>query len=75
MAETIWASELYEVHTVDRALEREAWRLLRKYADHRLSFTDGTTLALIEQLQIQHVFAFDEDFRRLGHSVVPESPR
>jgi predicted nucleic acid-binding protein len=45
---------------------------MRKYADQRLSFTDCTTIALLEQLEIGQIFAFDEDFQKVGYHVVPE---
>ena len=73
--ERIWGDERYRIHTVDRAVEEEALRRLRKYADHRLSFTDCTTLVLLERQGIERVFAFDNDFRKLGYHMVPESHR
>lgn len=74
-AEALWASELYQIHMVDHALEREALRLMRKYADQRLSFTDCTTIALLKQLEMDQVFAFDEDFSKVGYRVLPETLR
>ena len=71
-AERLWGDDRYRIHTVDRALEEEALKRLRKYADHRLSFTDCTTMVLLEQLDINRIFAFDDDFRKLGYYVVPE---
>ena len=74
-AEALWSSELYQVHTVDRAIEEQALKLLQKYADHHLSFTDCTTLVLLERLGLGEVFAFDEDFRNVGYRVVPLASR
>ncbi len=74
-AEAIWSSELYQIHAIDHTVEREALQILRKYADHRLSFTDCTTTVLLEQLDIDRIFAFDDDFRKLGYHLVPEVRR
>lgn len=70
-AEALWKSELYQVHTIDHAIERQALQRMDKYADHRLSFTDCTTLVLLERLRLDHIFAFDQDFRDIGYQVVP----
>ena len=51
-------------------LER-AWTVFRKHADKELSFTDCVIVAVMERLKLRHVFAFDEDFERLGFSVEP----
>lgn len=48
-----------------------AWQLFRKYDLPKLSFTDCATAALAERLKPRAVFAFDDDFRRLGAKVVP----
>ena len=74
-AEALWTSELYRIHAVDHALEREALATMRKYDEHRLSFTDCTTLVLMEHLGIERVFAFDEDFHKVGYVLVPEADR
>jgi hypothetical protein len=51
-------------------LER-AWELFVKFDDQRLSFTDCTTVALAERLKPRAVFAFDDDFGKVGLKVVP----
>ena len=74
-ADALWSSELYQIHTVDQAIERRALQVMRKYAGHRLSFTDCTTVALLEHLGMDRVFAFDDDFLKLGYQMVPEAAR
>ena len=74
-AERLWGDDRYRIHTVDRSIEVEALKQLRKYADHRLSFTDCTSIVFLEQLDIHRVFAFDDDFRKLGYHMVPELHR
>jgi predicted nucleic acid-binding protein len=51
----------------------EAEQIFRTYArDHRLSFCDAISFVVVTSL-LDHVpcFTFDEDFRRLGLTVLP----
>lgn len=41
------------------------------YDDQQISFVDHTTSILANERGIEHVFAFDSDFRTLGFSIVP----
>jgi len=70
-AESLWASRLYHIHSIDQRIERAALVILKKYADHSLSFTDCTTIVLMDQLGMGQIFAFDEDFRKVGYRLVP----
>lgn len=73
--ERLWGDDRYRIHTIDRSIETEALKRLRKYVEHRLSFTDCTTLVLLEHIGIERIFAFDEDFRNVGYLVVPDVTR
>lgn len=73
--ERIWGDDHYRIHTVDRSIEEDALKRLRKYAEHRLSFTDCTTLVLLERSGIERLFAFDEDFRKIGYTLLPDVTR
>jgi predicted nucleic acid-binding protein len=70
-AESVRASRLYQIHPIDQRIEGLALAALKKYADHPLSFTDCTTIVLMEQLRLTRIFAFDEDFRKIGYLLVP----
>lgn len=48
-----------------------AWHVFRKHEDKELSFTDCTSVAVMERLKVRTVFAFDEDFRKLGYALKP----
>lgn len=41
------------------------------YDDHRISFIDHLNKVLGEEYDIDHIFAFEEDFRTLGMTRVP----
>ncbi|WP_444683814.1 type II toxin-antitoxin system VapC family toxin [Halorubrum sp. FL23] len=42
------------------------------YDDQQISFVDHTTGVLADERDVEHVFAFDSDFRTLGFSLVPD---
>jgi len=42
------------------------------YDDQDISFVDHTTGILAAERDVEHVFAFDSDFRTLGFTLVPE---
>jgi predicted nucleic acid-binding protein len=48
---------------VTEDIERAAKIIFRRFDDKRLSYTDCTSFALINQFGIDAVFAFDEHFR------------
>jgi predicted nucleic acid-binding protein len=70
-AESIRASRLYQIHQIDQRIEGLALAALKQYAGHPLSFTDCTTIVLMDQLRLTRIFAFDEDFRKAGYLLVP----
>jgi hypothetical protein len=48
-----------------------ASQIFRKHEDKELSFTDCASVAVMERLKLRSVFAFDDDFRRLGRLMKP----
>lgn len=47
-------------------LEKEAYALLRKYADQDFSFVDATSFIWMRVLKLRDAFAFDRHFRVMG---------
>jgi uncharacterized protein len=60
-----------EITTVSRALENEATRLLEKFSDQDLSYTDATSLALIQKKGLLRAFTFDRHFHLLPIEIIP----
>ncbi len=56
---------------ITEPLERQAYDLLQKYADHAFSFVDGTSFALMRQEHITQAFAFDSHFAAAGFTLAP----
>lgn len=65
------ASGRLRVVWIDEAIHDEAWKLLERYADVRLSMTDATSAAVARASKITTVFGFDTDFRTLGFVLQP----
>jgi predicted nucleic acid-binding protein len=69
--EDLLRSRVVSVHCADAGMDEEAVGVLRKYRDQELSFPDCSSIVLLRRLRIDRIFAFDDDFRRLGFEVVP----
>lgn len=46
--------------------ENQAWEILKSYRYKTFSFTDCTSFAICERLEIKDVFAFDQRFKQYG---------
>ena len=47
---------------ITESLERQAYEIFYRYADHPFSFVDSTSFALMRQQRIRYAFAFDSHF-------------
>lgn len=56
---------------VDEQIESEALDVVEKYREHKLSFTDATTVTLVKHFKIDSLLSLDSDFVKLGLSVLP----
>lgn len=54
------------VERVTPADEEHARVIIRRYDDKRFSYTDATSFAVMERLQIQAAFTFDRNFGQYG---------
>ncbi|MBI2217767.1 MAG: PIN domain-containing protein [Candidatus Rokubacteria bacterium] len=73
--DTLAQSPKLERLFVTEPLERQAYEILHRYADHPFSFVDATSFAAMRQQRIQHAFAFDVHFRTVGFSRIPVDVR
>jgi predicted nucleic acid-binding protein len=48
----------------------EAWTIFRNFHDKDWSFTDCTSLVVMQHLGIQMAFAFDDHFRQFGTVII-----
>jgi predicted nucleic acid-binding protein len=68
-------SRRLERAVITEHLERQAYEILHRYAEHAFSFVDATSFALMRMQRIQHAFAFDVHFRTAGFLRVPVDVR
>lgn len=64
---------LVELLRIDRDLLDETIETFERYDDQSLSFTDASTIALVETRDIDAVLSFDDDFDGLVDRVDPAS--
>jgi predicted nucleic acid-binding protein len=64
-------SEKLERLFITESLERQAYEILHRYADHPFSFVDCTSFALMRQQRIRYAFAFDSRFATAGFIRIP----
>jgi uncharacterized protein len=60
---------------ITEQVERQAYEILERFADHPFSFVDATSFALMRQQRIRHAFAFDIHFATAGFLRVPADVR
>ncbi|MFC6768760.1 type II toxin-antitoxin system VapC family toxin [Natrinema soli] len=65
-------SETFNILTVGQPTFDATADQFAEYDDQQISFVDHTTAILARERDIDHVFAFDGDFRTLGFTVVPD---
>jgi len=64
--EMIQATVLIEIKYLTKEILREAWHIFKSFSDKEFSFTDCTSFALMESLQIKAAFTFDDHFNQYG---------
>jgi predicted nucleic acid-binding protein len=66
----LYTSQSSEILRSTREDETEAIRLMRKYADKGVSFTDCISLAIMRRLGMRIAFTFDRHFRDGGFQTI-----
>lgn len=56
---------------VDEEIQNEAFELIQKFSEHKLSLTDATTVVLINRFNIESIISLDCDFKKVGLRVLP----
>lgn len=56
---------------VDEQLQVEAWEILAKFQEHKLSLTDATSIAILKRFNLDAIVSFDEDFKKVGIPTLP----
>lgn len=56
---------------VDEEIQNEAFELVQKFSEHKLSLTDATTIVLVQRFNIKSVVSLDSDFKKVSLHVLP----
>jgi len=56
---------------VDEEIQGQAFELVQKFSEHRLSLTDATTISLAKKFHIEAILTLDSDFTKLKAPVFP----
>ena len=51
--------------------EEKAWEIFLKFKDKEFSYTDCTSFALMQRLQIDTAYSFDSHFKIMKFQVLP----
>ena len=55
----------------DEQIQEEAFTVLKKYHEHKLSMTDATTVAIMKRFRLDAVLTLDSDFKKVGLPSLP----
>ncbi len=64
--EVLRKSQLIYIEYITAEIIEKAWDIFKTFVDHDFSFTDCTSFALMERLNISNVFTFDAHFKEYG---------
>ena len=67
----LWKEVFSTLLYVSIEIERDAWNMLIKYKDHKLSFTDCTSFILMRKNSIKQACSVDGDFKIAGFIMKP----
>lgn len=66
----LWNQEVATLVRVTEEDELRAWEIFVEYEDKGFSFTDCTSFAIMERLEIDTAFTFDDHFIQYGKFIV-----
>ena len=63
---TIGTQKMLTLLAVDYDCKEQAWVELKRFRDHKLSFTDGTIVANFKLYRLDKIFTFDKHFKDIN---------
>ncbi len=69
-ANILYKTDVYKILHTDIEIEMSALRVLEKYKDQDLSFTDCMTIALMKKYKINKIFTFDKHFQLFNFTIL-----
>jgi len=71
IGESIKASKITKIIKVDEEIFQKAWETFKEYKDKLWSFTDCTSFAIMEKMNIKTAFTFDKHYNQAGFNTIP----
>ena len=71
IGESIKASKITKIIKVDEEVFQKAWETFKEYKDKLWSFTDCTSFAIMEKMNIKTAFTFDKHYNQAGFNTIP----
>lgn len=59
-----------QITRVDENLEEMAWEIFKEIKSKNISYVDCTSFAIMRTFNIKQAFAFDDDFKKAGFSLL-----
>lgn len=56
---------------VDEEIQNDAFGLVQKFSEHKLSLTDATTAVLMKRFNFEAIISLDSDFAKIGLKTLP----
>jgi len=73
MSDRILGTDALKLIWVERTYFKKAVETFQRYSDQSLSFTDASTVAVVEEREMDYVLGFDDDFDGLVDRLDPRS--
>lgn len=71
---SIRLSKICSIKRISKEDEDAAWDIFLKYNDQKFSFTDCTSFAVMQRINLKKVACFDVHFDTAGFSRLPQVP-
>jgi len=71
IGESIKASKITKIIKVNEEIFQKAWETFKEYKDKLWSFTDCTSFAIMEKMNIKTAFTFDKHYNQAGFNTIP----
>ena len=71
IGESIKKSKITKIIKVDEEVFQKAWETFKEYKDKLWSFTDCTSFAIMEKMNIKTAFTFNKHYKQAGFNTIP----
>lgn len=68
--QTVLAGHPFIIADITTPIRSSTFKILEQYRDHKVSYCDALSVALMREFKIQKIFAFDHHFEIMGVQLV-----